>query len=152
MLRPSPAELLVGVADALDQTVLDSMERGVARNQVQAAIGMVRRCATAMEVHGPLLHAECTDLTSTLRRVAAADAELLSDRTAFERTLVLADSVMGAVYPSVGVLTEAALALREHAGAMAVLAERRSSSQLGEMRRLLARMLERERALGLSPW
>lgn len=119
MLKPSPAELLTGVADALDQTVLVSMDRGVARNQVQAAVGMVRRCAAAMEVHGPLLHAECADLTATLRGVAAADAELVSDRSAFEQALVGADGVLASVYPSVGELTGTALALREHAAAMA---------------------------------
>ena len=51
MLTPSPAELLEGVADALDRTVLGTMERGDARNQVQAAIGIVRRCAAALARH-----------------------------------------------------------------------------------------------------
>ena len=35
MLRPSSAELLTGVADALESTVLDELDRGVARNQVE---------------------------------------------------------------------------------------------------------------------
>lgn len=113
---------------------------------------MVRRCAAALEVHGPLLHAECTDLASTLRSAASADTYLVSDRSSFEQALDRAENVLASVYPSVGALTEIALALREHAAIMAVLAERHASPQLAEMRRLLERMLERERALGLSPW
>ena len=152
MLKPSPAELLVGVADALEKTVLVSMDRGPERNQVQAAIGIVRRCAAAIAVHGPLLHAECSDLTSTLRTIAAADTELASDRATFEQVLARADAVLASAYPSLAELTEAALALRDQAAVIAVLAERRASAQLPEIRRLLERMLEREEALGLSPW
>jgi hypothetical protein len=152
MLKPSPAELLVGVADALDQTVLGSMDRGPERNQVQAAIGIVRRCAAAIAVHGPLLYAECSDLTSTLRSVAAVDTELLSDRASFEQVLARADAVLASVYPSQAELTEAVSALRDQAAVMAVLAERRASAGLPEIRCLLKRMLGREEALGLSPW
>lgn len=152
MLRPSPSELLAGVADALDQTVLPALDRGPARNQVQAAIGIVRRCAAAMDTLGPVLHAECTDLVSTLQHLASADAGLLPDHASFELAADRAAAVLASTYPSLGELTEAVALLQEQAAAMAVAAEQQASPQLPEIRRLLQRMLEREQALRLSPW
>lgn len=152
MLRPSPSELLAGVADALDQTVLPELDRGLARNQVQAAIGIVRRCAAAMDALGPLLHAECTDLLSTLQHLASADAGLVTDHASLELASNRAAAVLGSTYPSPGELTEAVALLREQLSALAVAAEQLASPQRPEIRRLLQRMLEREQALGLSPW
>ncbi|MDA3039181.1 MAG: hypothetical protein O3C27_06560 [Actinomycetota bacterium] len=152
MLKPSPAELLVGVADALDETVFPSLDRGLARNQVQAAIGIIRRCAAAIDALGPMLHAECTDLAATLRGIATADPDLVSDRPAFELVADRAVDVLGSTYPPISELIEVVTLLRGQAAALSVAAERRASSQRPEVGRLLQRMLEREESLGLSPW
>ena len=153
MLRPSPSELLVGVADALESTVLDELERGMARNQVVAAIGIVRRCAAATDRHGPLLHADATDLVSSLAAVVAAEPTLLPPEE--RRTgdvLAAAGSVLGRAYPSISELIEVDLQLREVAAALGAEAERRGSSEITVLRELFRRMLARESELGLSPW
>ena len=105
MLRPSPSELLAGVADALESTVLDELERGVARNQVVAAIGIVRRCAAAVDRHGPLLHADVTDLAGSLAAVVDADPTLgaapAMEASRAGAALTAARGVLGRAYPSV---------------------------------------------------
>jgi len=152
VLKPSPAELLAGVAEALDETVLATMARGPARNQVQAAIGIVRRCADAVDNYGPVLHAECTDLAASLRSIATADPDGIADRPAFDLATDSADLVLASSYPSVPELIETAVSLRHQLADLAVLAERRGSDQLPAIRELLDRMLKREHELGLSPW
>ncbi|MDH3683508.1 MAG: hypothetical protein OEV40_26610 [Acidimicrobiia bacterium] len=152
MLKPSPAELLADVAQALDETVLTTLARGPARNQVQAAIGIVRRCAEAVDAFGPVLHAECADLAASLRSIAAADLDLVPDRSAFDGAADAADVVLASSYPSVPDLIETALSLRHQLAELAVLAEQRRSEQLPAIRELFERMLDREDRLGLSPW
>ncbi len=152
MLNPSPADLLRGVAEALDETVLPDLPRGAPRSQVQAAIGIVRRCAAAMEAHGPILYAECVDLVGTIRLVTAADGQLVDDRAALDGVLVEADLVMGAEYPSVGQLTALALELHEVLEPIAVQAEQLQSTQCAAIRGLFGRQLARAQDLGLSPW
>lgn len=151
-MKPSPAELLIGVALALDETVLGTMERGPARSQVQAAIGIVRRCADAVDTYGPVLHAECTDLATSLRSISAADVDLVVDRPAFDQALAAAGVVLSAPYPSVSELIETALALRHELAGLAVRAEQERSEQLLAIRQVFVRMQEREVGLGLSPW
>ena len=153
MLRPSPSELLVGVAEALESTVLDELERGMARNQVVAAIGIVRRCAAAADRHGPLLLADVTDLVGSLAAIVAAEPTLLPPEE--RRTgdvLAAAGSVLGRAYPSISELIEVDLQLREVAAALGAEAEQRGSSQVTALRELFGRMLARESELGLSPW
>lgn len=152
MLKPSPGELLEGVAEALAETVLGELDRGEARNQVQAAIGIVRRCSAALAVHGPILHADCVDISSSLRTMVEADPTLVVDEVAFDAALESAERVLSSGYPSVGELTELDLALREVLAASASRAEAEESAQLGPLRGLLERMLKRESDLGLSPW
>lgn len=152
MLRPSPAELLAGVAEALEETVLTDLVRGQARNQVQAAVGIVRRCAAAIDDHGPLLHAECLDLNESLRAIAAADARLVADRTALDEPLARAAELLAGGYPPVSALTEVGLALREQLASMAVRAEAQASPQRTAISELFDRMLTRELELGMSPW
>lgn len=156
MMKPSPAELLQGVADALADTVLPTLERGPARNQVQAAVGIVHRCASAVDRYGPILHADCRDTLATIRSVVVADPSLApSERAsgeAFEAALHEAESVLGLVYPSVSELQEAALALHEQLALIVVAAEQQRSSELPTIRDLFDRVLAREQELGLSPW
>src|SRR3954451_22933385 len=156
VLRPSPSELLTGVADALESTVLDELERGTGRNQVVAAIGIVRRCAAAIDRHGPLLHADVTDLADSLAAVVDADPALASSSASgasrAEAALTAARAVLGRSYPSVSELIEVDLQLQEVAAALGVEAEQRGSSQVAALRALFERMVAREGELGLSPW
>src|SRR3954452_10886996 len=98
MLRPSPSDLLAGVADALEQTVLGELDRGPARNQVIAAVGILRRCAIAVQRHGPLLHADCADLARSREEPAAADPRVVAEAGRVGLTSALADArlVLGA--------------------------------------------------------
>jgi hypothetical protein len=157
MLRPSPADLLTGVADALEQTVLGELDRGFARNQVMAAIGIVRRCAVAVDRLGPVLHDDCVDLVGSLRRaLAAADLEAVppAERVAFEATLAAAERVLAATYPPVADLIEQDLALRDVAARLAgeVEGQGHGRGPVESLRELFARMVDREAQLGLSPW
>jgi len=157
VLRPSPSELLSGVADALEQTVLGELERGVARNQVMAAVGIVRRCAAAVWEYGPVLHADCVDVSSSLREIVESDGGALvavpGVRERYERVQVEAERVLGSGYPSVVALGELALELREVVALVAAEVERRGQVDAGAaVRALLVRMLEREEGVGLSPW
>jgi hypothetical protein len=154
MLRPSPAELLTGVADALESTVLEELDRGAARNQVVAAIRIVRRCAVAVNRQGPLLHADVDDLVTSMAAIVAAEAGLVpeAERDGVEKALEAGRRVLHSGYPSVPELIEADVALREAAARVAVEAERTGSSQAGAVRGLLQRMVAREAELGLSPW
>ena len=156
MLRPSPSELLTGVAEALESTVLDELERGMARNQVVAAIGIVRRCAAAVDRHGPLLHGDVTDLAGSLAAVVDADPALVaaqvSDARRAEAALSAARGVLRRAYPSVSELIEVDLQLREVAAALGVVAEQRGSPQVTALQALFERMVAREAELGLSPW
>ena len=152
MIDPSPAELLAGVADALEQTVLGEVERGPARNQIQAAIGLVRRCSGAMDGYGPMLHAECLDLVTSLPGIVAADPELVDNRTSFDQMIEAASDVLDGTYPSIGQLSLAVRSLHEQLSSVAALAERHRSDQVGPLGDLFDRMLVRRQQLGLSPW
>ena len=154
MLRPSPAELLTGVADALESTVLDELGRGVARNQVVAAIGIVRRSAAAVDRQGPLLHADVADLVTSLPAIAAAEPELVPapERAPLEEALQVSRRLLASDYPSVPELIEADLALREAAATLGVEAERTASTQAGALARAVrsdARPRGRARPLAL---
>ncbi len=152
MLSPSPSRLLAGVAHALDETVLPAMERGPARNQLLAAIGIVRRCAATVDAFGPTLHEECADLVMSLRSIVEADARLVIDRASVDAALVTADEVLAQPYPAVPDLVAAVLALHQAAADVAVAAERQRSTTRPAVRALLQRMTDRQDALGLSPW
>lgn len=156
MMKPSPAELLQGVADALADTVLPTLERGSARNQVQAAVGIVQRCASAIDRYGPILHTECSDLLATLRSVISADPGLTPqesvDGQTLDATLAKAEVLLGKAYPAISDLTEIGLELRGQLSVTAVRAERRQSAELPAIRELFDRMMDREQELGLSPW
>ena len=154
MSEPSPSELLVGVADALEQTVLPDLPRGLTRNQIMAAVGIVRRCGDAVDRYGPLLHAGCVDLVTTLRRVSSTDPNLLaaSDSQGFDDALLACDALLEAACPAPSELAQVHAELSEQVAALVVCAQRTASPALGDLRQLLERMSEREAELGLSPW
>lgn len=156
MMKPTPADLLQGVADALADTVLPTLERGPARNQVQAAVGIVQRCASAIDRYGPILYAECNDLAATIRSIVDADPSLaLKDAAGdqpVEVALSKANAVLEGAYPAISDLVEIGLELREQLALIAVRAEQQRSTELSSIRDLFDRMTEREQELGLSPW
>ncbi len=117
-----------------------------------AAIGIVRRCAAAVDTLGPIVHAECVDLVQSLRSISTADPDLVIDRPAAEAALEEADAVLAESYPSVPALTEAALSLQAVLAGVAVAAEQQGSDQLPAIRGVLERMTDRQLNLGLSPW
>ena len=153
MTEPTPAELLAGVADALEQSVLPELDRGAVRNQVMAAIGIVRRCGEATDRYGPFLYADCVDLIATLRQ-SSVDDPALSDIAGQQLADALAtgDRVLGEAYPLPSGLVEAHRALSEVLALLLLEAQRIDSDQLRVLRELLSRMAAREKEVGLSPW
>lgn len=154
MSEPSPSELLAGVADALEQTVVPDLERGLSRNQIIAAVGIVRRCGDAVDRYGPLLHTGCVDLIATLRRVSSADPSLVAGSVArgLDDALRAADVVLDAAYPRPSELARVHAELSEHLATIVVDAQRTASPELGALRQLLERLSDREAEIGLSPW
>ncbi|MGY9075470.1 MAG: hypothetical protein ACKVHU_21265 [Acidimicrobiales bacterium] len=155
MTEPSPAELLAGVAEALEQTVLPSLERGEARNQVMAAIGIVRRCGGALDGYGAMLHADCVDLLATLRQTRAAAPDLLAEDHAgkdFDDSLRAADDLLASAYPEASSLAKVHTELSNQLAVLLLAAQREGSAQIPKLRRLLERMVAREAEVGLSPW
>ncbi len=138
MLTPGPAEMLAGVADALATTVLPDLAYGPARDQLHAAIAIIRKTARALPGFATYLHEDIADLAATLPQLGAPD-ELLAAARALPPTT-----------PSLDELAAIDLALRTW------LAER-ATGELSDdaeptMVALLGRLTEREAALRLSPW
>jgi hypothetical protein len=153
MLRPSPADLLMGVADALAATVLPELEVGPAREQVQAAIGITRRVARALPHLASYLLEDNADLAATLRRLLGAAPQTSVDAGDQLTTSVLVTAeAMPPLLPALDDLAAVNLQLREalarYSDGPALLDER--SHELLQM--LLGRMTAREAALRLSPW
>lgn len=142
MTEPSPSELLAGVAEALEATVLPDLERGPARNQVIAAIGIVRRCGGAIDHYGPYLYADCVDLIETLRRLGTVDSALLDE----------SEQLVGNGYPKPSELATVHRRLSDALAEQLLRAQQAESDQLAALRQLLERMTEREQGVGLSPW
>lgn len=146
MLNPSVIDLLVGVADGLRAEVLEVVEPGPARDQVTAAIAIVRRVARALPGLVPYLVADIDDLQATLALLGVPP-----DATTATRPDPGTDGL--------DVLIAFDLALRDR---LAALAEPDGASELGAPelgapeRRilidLLGRMTERDAGLRLSPW
>ena len=140
MLNPSVIDLLVGVADGLRAEVLEVLEPGPARDQVTAAIAIVRRVARALPGLVPYLLADIDDLQATLALLG------VPPDAAAPRPDPGTDGL--------DVLIAFDLTLR---GRLAALAEPDGALELGAPERrilidLLGRMTERDAGLRLSPW
>jgi hypothetical protein len=138
-------DLLQGVADALSASVLPELSPGPARDQVQAAIGVIRRATRSLGGYRQFLHDDIGDLATTLAGlVTPAAAGTLGPLLA--RAAELPPSV-----PSLADLVALDLALRE---AVADLAGSPglTAAQEHAIVPLLTRMTDREAALRLSPW
>lgn len=151
MLNPSVADLLAGVADALAGTVVGELPPGPARDQVQAAVGLVRRVARALPQLTPYLQADIQDLASTLRDHWASSPEPLPMDEALGAALATAAALPDAPLPDLDALTAVDLRLRR---ALARLVEDPALNVASEqaLRGLFGRMEARQAALGLSPW
>ena len=141
MLNPSVIDLLSGVADGLRAEVVDALEPGPARDQVTAAIAIVRRVARALPGLVPYLMADIADLQATLAVLGAP-----SDSATSTRPDPATDGLE--------VLIAFDLALRDR---LAALVESDGGVDGdGSRRRVLldalARMTERDAGLRLSPW
>lgn len=145
MLNPSVIDLLGGVADGLRAEVVDALEPGPARDQVTAAIAIVRRVARALPGLVPYLMTDIADLQATLAVLGAP-----SDSATSTRPDPATDGLE--------VLIAFDLALRDR---LAALVESDGGVDGGvdgdgSRRRVLldalARMTERDAGLRLSPW
>ena len=132
MLNPSPAELLLGVADALRAAVVPNLEAGDVREQVVAAAGIVARVARCLSGFGPYLHADIVDMASVLKS-AGVD--------------IAAGVEIGTLPEAIPPLDEL-IALDLHLRSLVTQLDQ----QHPELPGLLARLTEREVALRLSPW
>jgi hypothetical protein len=70
MINPTVSKLLDGVATSLDETVLPEVAPGFARNQLVAAISLIRRAAAVDERIGGYLWEDNRDIVAVLREVA----------------------------------------------------------------------------------
>ena len=76
MIRPSPSELLSGIAETLRESVSVSLPRGEARNQVRAAAAILRRLSSVWDRIVPAIREENRDIEATLRSLAERLPEL----------------------------------------------------------------------------
>ncbi len=138
MLNPSVIDLLVGVADGLRAEVLDALEPGPARDQVSAAIGIVRRVARALPALVPYLVEDIADIGACLAQLG-----VLGLHEPIESPDPLTQHLDAVIAWD--------LQLRDRLAAVAREAELDDTAR----RILLAtlgRMTERDAALRLSPW
>jgi hypothetical protein len=70
MIHPTNQNLLLGVANALQETVLPELPRGTsARKQLQAALAILRRLATSLDKEASALAADNADMESALLKI-----------------------------------------------------------------------------------
>jgi len=74
MQRPSPGELLKGLRQSLAETVLPALPRGVAQQQLKAALHLLGRLERSWDLAAPHLAADNADIAAVLARVLPADA------------------------------------------------------------------------------
>ncbi len=154
MLNPSVIDLLAGVADALAATVADELPSGPQRDQVRAAVAIIRRVARALPTLAPALQEDTQALAAGLRDLAALAGPLTGAavaRTEVADALAVADSLPDTPLPSLDQLMAANLVLRAE---LAGLAERPDLTPTVDaaLRDQLAALASREAALRLSPW
>lgn len=139
MLNPSVIDLLQGVATALSNDVSDALPAGPARDQLHAAIAIIRRVARALPSLTPYLVADIADLAATLDALRAGQPN--------DDTLVLPDAGIAPL----DALIRFDLELRSR---LAEIADDNELDQEGNrlLRAALGRLADREAALRLSPW
>ena len=142
MINPTISELLSGVATSLDETVLPDLAPGVARNQLVAAVALIRRAATVGENIGSYLWEDNRDIVEVLQQVASL-AGLEPPPTAVD-----------AGYPTLDELRRRNLALQQQVVAVhdRLRVQPENDAALGLLRSLFERMLAREAQINTSSW
>ncbi len=142
MIYPTISELLSGVAASLDETVLPELSPGSGRNQLVAAIALIRRSAAVGETIGAYLWEDNRDITEVLSEVAP---------------LVGLDpppTDAGDGYPTVDELRRRNLALQHQLVAIHDTLREDAGSPRAQaaLRALYERMLSREAQINTSTW
>ena len=142
MINPTISKLLSGVATSLDETVLPELVPGFARNQLVAAIALIRRAATVDERIGSYLWEDNRDIAAVLSEVAP---------------LVGLDpppAVEAVGYPTLDELRRRNLALQHQVVSIHdTLREDAGSARAQDaLRALFERMLARESRINTSSW
>jgi len=142
MINPTIGELLSGAATSLEETVLPELAPGLARNQLVAAIALVRRGAAVGERIGPYLWDDNHDMYAVLCEWAPAlglEAPLANGATS---------------YPTIEELRQRNRALQQQLVAMhdALRDAAVDAPPRAALRALLERMLARESQINTSSW
>ncbi len=145
-MRPTVAELLSGIADALTTDVAPHLDDVAARHQIAAATSMLRRLAGLVPQLTPYLLTDAADIATTLQAIAP-DVDDAGVRAAIATT----GEELDGLDPAVSSLDELH---RVHDRLLAVLddvvARAPSGPGAPALRALLERMVVRERDLGAS--
>ena len=142
MINPPIDKLLVGVASSLQETVLPDLPPGAARNQLVAAIALIRRAAAVGERIPHYLWDDNRDIASVLSEVApslALDAPVVPDM---------------AEPASIDDLRQVNLDLQERLVAAHRRARADDTAEVARsaLRALFERMLAREAEINTSGW
>lgn len=141
MIKPTTSELLGGVAASLDETVLPELPPGSTRNQLVAAIAIIRRCAAVGDRIGPYLWDDNRDILAVLSEVTP---------------LVGLDppSSAMAAYPTLEELRQQNLELQEQLVAVhdALRDAPSDAPARVALRALFERMLARESHVNITTW
>jgi hypothetical protein len=142
MINPTISKLLSGVATSLDETVLPDLEPGFARNQLIAAIALIRRAATVDERIGSYLWEDNRDITAVLSEVAPL--------VGLDPPPITVD----VAYPTLDELRRRNLALQHQLVAIHDTLREDSGSERAQaaLRALFERMLARESQINTSTW
>jgi hypothetical protein len=142
MINPTLDRLLDGVATSLHETVLPELPAGAARNQLVAAIALIRRAAAVGDHVAAYLHADNRDIATVLASVGPSLG--LPDPPAVE----------AGELPSVTESRATNLTLQQQL----VDAQRRARTDptaeraRAALRDLYTRMLERESQINTTSW
>jgi hypothetical protein len=142
MINPTIDQLLVGVASSLHETVLPDLPPGAARNQLVAAIAIIRRAAAVGDHLPRYLWEDNRDIASVLSEVAPP---LGLDAPAVP---ALAEP------PPLDDLRQVNLDLQEQLVAAHRRARADDTAEMARsaLRALFERMLEREAEINTSSW
>lgn len=151
MLNPSVVDLLSGVAEALSAEVAVRLPPGPELDQVNAAVGIIRRVARTLPDLVPRLAEDTAALARALAGPAGGGSASVEASPEVADAVALVSRLPPGRLPTLSELTEANLALR---GALAAIAQRDDlpAAQDAALRAELAALAEREAALRLSPW
>jgi hypothetical protein len=143
MINPTISALLAGVATSLDETVLPELPTGAARNQLVAAIAIIRRAAAVGDRIPSYLNTDNHDIAAVLADIGPSLG--LSPP---------AVALPPASLPSIDELRQINATMQE----LVVEAHRRARTQSSAeparlaLRALYARMLERESQINTTSW